>query len=114
MNKLPNADKAIVPKSKVTDYLLKPEHHTGGSKANFFLRFGFSVAQWEIMAQALLTHAATHPVANTLKTPHCINYLVEGTITTPDNRNPYVRTIWCIGHGEEIPHFVSAYPIKKK
>jgi len=43
--KLPNYQSATVPKRKVTDYLLNPAHPAGGSKASFFLRFGFTVAQ---------------------------------------------------------------------
>jgi len=42
--KLPNAHLATVPERKVTHYLLNPAHPAGGSKASFFLRFGFTVA----------------------------------------------------------------------
>jgi hypothetical protein len=44
--KLPNAQLATVPERKVTHYLLNPGHPAGGSKATFFLRFGFTVAEW--------------------------------------------------------------------
>jgi len=43
--KLPNAQSATVPERKVTQYLLNPAHPAGGSKAWFFLRFGFTVAE---------------------------------------------------------------------
>jgi hypothetical protein len=51
--KLPNAQSAIVPERKITHYLLNPAHPAGGSKAAFFLRFGFTAAQWEQLAGAL-------------------------------------------------------------
>jgi hypothetical protein len=41
--KLPNAHLAVVPKRKITLCLLNPAHSAGGSKAVFFLRFGFTV-----------------------------------------------------------------------
>ena len=43
--KLPNAAHAIVPERKVTLYLLNPAHPIGGSKATFFLHFGFTAGQ---------------------------------------------------------------------
>jgi len=40
--KLPNHEKAVVPKAKITDYLLSLSHRDGCSKAKFFMLFGFS------------------------------------------------------------------------
>ncbi|MDB9515317.1 hypothetical protein PN499_29375 [Kamptonema animale CS-326] len=58
--KLPHYERAVVPQKKITEYLLSLTHRDGKSKANFFLRFGFSVYDWEVMAIALLRHAADH------------------------------------------------------
>lgn len=115
MSKLPNADKAIVPKEKITIYLLNPEHKTGGDKAAFFLRFGFSIDNWQVMENALLSHARAHNVTNIKKTPFCHNYSIEGALTTPDERHPQVRTVWCVRHNDTdaIPYFVTAYPLDK-
>jgi hypothetical protein len=41
--KLPNSNLAIVSEQKLTLYLLNSAHPAGGSKAAFFLRFGFSL-----------------------------------------------------------------------
>jgi hypothetical protein len=43
--KLPNNQSATVPERKITHYLLNPAHPAGGSKASFFLRFGFTIAE---------------------------------------------------------------------
>jgi hypothetical protein len=59
-----------VPKQKVTHYLLNPAHPAGGSKARFFLRFGFSVCEWHRLADALLLHARENEVTELEKTPH--------------------------------------------
>jgi hypothetical protein len=37
--------------------LLNPAHPAGGSKASFFLKFGFNFAEWPRLAEALLNHA---------------------------------------------------------
>ena len=55
--KLPDALSAAVPERKVTHYLLTRRIPPGGSKASFFLRFGFTVADWQRLAEALLRHA---------------------------------------------------------
>lgn len=64
------------------------------------------------MAQALLRHAADNQVMATETHPFGTNYVVEGTLLTPDGRNPHVRVVWCIPTGERIPTLVTAYPLK--
>jgi hypothetical protein len=68
--KLPNAHLATVPEQKVTGYLLNPAHPAGGSKAAFFLRFGFTAVEWRRLAEALLRHARDNEVAETEQTRH--------------------------------------------
>lgn len=51
--KLPGADKLVVGREKIVDYLLNPAHRYGASKARFFAGFGFRVEKWEWLAEAL-------------------------------------------------------------
>lgn len=90
--KLPNREEAIVPEAKLTLYLLNTDHPRGKDKAAFFSRFGFSVAQWKVLRDALLAHAATHEVTSTLETPEGIHYAIDTDST--------------------IPRFITAYPVK--
>ncbi len=55
---VPNAAHAVIADPKITDYLLK---HPG--KAKFFLAFGFTLAQWQVLRDALLRHIITHEYA---------------------------------------------------
>lgn len=112
--KLPNRDEAHVPEAKIADYLLNIHHPSGRSKANFFMQFGFSVAQWKQLADALLAHAQRHPVAKTEETLFGIRYVVEGELVTPDQRNPQVRVVWFIEKDEANPRLVTAYPLEEK
>ena len=62
--KLPNRNRAIVPLSKVTGYLLSATHPQGRHKAAFFHSFGFVRDAPEALASALREHAAVHDVAD--------------------------------------------------
>lgn len=112
--KLPYLEKAIIPEAKIVRYLLNEAHPTGKDKTAFFIRFGFSVAQWEILRQALLDHVQTHEVAAMLETEEGVHYTVEGDIQTPDGRDPIIRAVWAIDSGSEVPRFITAYPLKRK
>jgi hypothetical protein len=68
--RLPNAELATLPEQKITGYLLNPAHPAGGSKASFFLRFGFTKANWRRLAEALLRHARENEVVEVAQTRH--------------------------------------------
>ncbi len=108
--KLSNLEQAMVTREKVAGYLLSSAHPAGRSKAGFFCRFGFKTEAWEILAHALVNHGASHEVEKVEETPFGIRYNIEGAIETPDKRNPRVRVVWFVRHGETVPHLVTAYP----
>lgn len=60
---LPNANKAIVDREKITQYLLSESHPDGRAKAAFFIKFGFTVEQWNVLAESLRKHGMSYPVA---------------------------------------------------
>ena len=101
--KLPNADQTIVPEAKITRYLLDLTSPKGKSKAVFFRAFGFTIEQWQVMADALKQHAATYEVASTEADEHGTRYVIEGVLNTPDGRNPQVRAVWIIREDETDP-----------
>ncbi len=110
--KLPHFENAYIPEAKIVKYLLNLEHKQGGKdKAAFLMRFGFTIEAWEVLAQALLAHAATHEVASTMILPDRVHYVVEGELISPDGRNPQMRSVWVIETDSDVPRFVSAYPL---
>ncbi len=111
--KLPNAQLATVPERKVTHYLLNPAHPAGGSKAWFFLRFGFTVAEWRLLADALLQHARENEVVATERTVHGTRHVVDGPLAAPDGTSLNVRAAWYISAGSDAPRFVTAHPLPK-
>ena len=112
--KLPNHENAVVPQSKVTDYLLSFKHRDGRGKAQFFTRLGFSIDSWETLAKTLLGHATNHHVTKIEKTLFGTRYVIEGAIHTPDGRYPIICSVWFVETGESIPRFVTAYPFRQK
>jgi hypothetical protein len=111
--KLPRVEQAVVPQSKIVDYLLSEIHETGKYKAVFFLNFGFTIVAWEILAQALKHHAAENEVVRTGITQHGTKYVIEGMLQSPDGRNPFIRSIWTIDADSITPRFVTAYPLEE-
>ena len=111
--KLPNAHLATVPERKITQYLLNPAHPAGGSKASFFLRFGFTVADWQRLAESLVQHARANEVIEMESTRHGARYAVDGPLTAPDGTILNVRSAWYIDPGSDAPRFVTAHPLPK-
>ena len=111
--RLPNAHLPRVPEPKVTRYLLNPAHPAGGSKAVFFLRFGFTVAEWSRFANALLRHAQENEVVESGETRHGTRYAIDGPLAAPDGTVLHIRTAWFIDPGGEAPRFITAHPLPK-
>jgi hypothetical protein len=112
--KLPNYEGAVVPQIKIVGYRLSSAHRDGRSKAAFFARYGFSADQPEELSSALLRHVADHEVAKVEDSPFGTRYTVEGVLAAPDGRAPIIRSVWFIEIGEQIPRFVTAYPLQRR
>jgi filamentous hemagglutinin len=112
--KLPNADKLVVEREKIADYLLNPAHRYGASKARFFTAFGFRLETWEILAAVLREHGRAHEVAHVRETGFGPRYVVEGELNTPVGRRPRVRTVWQMDKGAVAPRLISAYPLEEE
>ena len=108
---LPFKDSLCVDQSKVTGYLLNEA--TGRGKATFFLRLGFRLEAWETLAAALKAQARDNVVTSMIDSPYGKRYSVDGTIETPDNRQPRpkVRTVWILETGTQAPRLITAHPV---
>jgi hypothetical protein len=111
--KLPNAETATIPEPKITRYLLNPFHPSGGSKAVFFLRFGFTAEGWQRLAWALRAHALENEVSETTENVYGVRFAVDGPLLAPDGTVLNVRSAWFIDAGSEMPRFVTAHPLPK-
>jgi hypothetical protein len=112
--KLPNYERAVIPEAKITAYLLSFKHRDGHSKAEFFAKLGFMTDIWEDLRTALLRHAADNEVEKIEDSPFGKRYIVEGKLFSPGGREAIIRSVWFIEAGENIPRFVTAYPLQRR
>lgn len=102
-----------MPPEKITAYLLDTEHENGRGKALFFIHFGFSMAQWEVLAAAIIRHAQEHEVVKQETTRFGTRYVVEGALQTPNQQAPQVRVVWFIPKDMQQPRLATAYPLEE-
>jgi hypothetical protein len=76
--RLPNAEKAIIERDKIANYLLNPMHRYGAAKESFFTAFGFRADAWEILAEALREHGQKNGIVRTYETGFGPRFIVEG------------------------------------
>ncbi len=112
--RVPSLEHAVVPVAKIVDYLLSETHPDGRHKARFFQALGFSISDWQRLERALRQHLSDHEVASVERSPFGTRYAVEGIIEAPDGRSPLIRAVWFIRNDEESPHFITAYPLRRR
>jgi hypothetical protein len=74
-------------RKSLTGYLLSRAHPHGQHKARFFEALGFSAANWQVLADALIAHAKNHGVTASSSTDFGTRLIVEGALQTPIGRS---------------------------
>ncbi len=108
--KVPNRRSAIVPPQKISAYLLDLDHPDGGSKANFFLQFGFD---FQTLTEALLSHVVENEVFSTEETEYGRKFVVFGKMESPSGLSFNLKSVWIVRKGEARPSLLTAFPSKK-
>lgn len=110
---------AVVPRQlgintrKICDYLLDKAHPHGGSKARFFLGFGFSPGDPMEFADAIFAQAEGAPHVSRQPSKYGSDMLTcAGPMWTPSGRKPWVRSVWLVIEEAdgETGRFVTAFP----
>ena len=107
---IPNVEYAVVDSDKIVNFLLDPHHPKNGGRAYFFSRFGYTTANWEQMAEALVQHAEEGEVVSWEHTPYGEKYTVLGDLLAPSKRLSGVISVWIIKPASPYPRFVTAHP----
>ncbi len=107
---LPNRNRAHIPSSKLTAYLLSETHAIGRAKAKFLRSLGFDESNVVQLEQGLLAIARTEPLVDIVTSPHGTKYVIDGLLRTPKGLDVPVRTVWITESGRDDPRFVTAYP----
>lgn len=109
--KLPYYKNIIIPREKLTKYLLSETHPVGSSKAKFFRSLGFDEANVNNLTKSLSKIAHFNKAADIKKLIYGVNYVVNGTIKAPSGRVIKITTVWFVQTGQKKPRFVTAYPV---
>ncbi|MGY2053217.1 DUF6883 domain-containing protein [Methylobacterium sp. JK268] len=103
----------LIPRPKITAYLLDLQHPRGGSKAKFLIGFGFTPDAPDVLANALVAHARGNPPGLTIFPQKGLWRIVfEGPVTAPDGRQMPLRTVWEPRDLSEM-HFITAIPLTR-
>jgi hypothetical protein len=108
--KLPNCAAAVSAEEKLRDYLLNAAHPDNGCKAAFFAALGSQRESWNALADARRELARTASISAEFDSAHGQKYIVDARIQSPSGRSPFLRTIWIVDRGDDIPRLVTAYP----
>ncbi|MGY6528704.1 MAG: DUF6883 domain-containing protein [Cyanobacterium sp.] len=110
MTKIPNFHRAIIEKSKITDYLLNINHKRGSSKAKMLLNYGYSPDNWQQLELDIRKFHLSAEVYIIKETPYGIRYEIISEILTPINKKLLLKSVWQIDQGLEIPRLITMIP----
>ena len=109
--KLPKRQSAYVPRQKLNGYLLSRTHPIGRWKSKLFRDLGFDENNVDLLEGRLIDIANTENVKESIISEHGTKYVIDGSLETPSGSFLRVRTVWVIDEGEDMPRFVTAYPV---
>ena len=84
----PNAQEALVEEKKIIGYLLNTVHPDGAGKPRFFSSLGFTLANWQQLADALTKQAFQNQVSEVVESSYGNRNTVAGEMMTPGGRKP--------------------------
>lgn len=108
--KIPNADKAVIPKDKLCDYLLNPVHRRRGSKAKLLLAMGYSVDDWQRLESDLRVHHLAAEVDCKTDSDYGHRYEIVAPLPGLSGSLVLFRSIWQIDIGTDFPRLITMYP----
>jgi len=109
--KLPNRESAVISKNKLVKYLLSETHPVGKAKARFFRKLGFNETNVGKLAKLLLRIPKENDIKNVRKFSYGTNYVIGGTIETPNGKTVKIITVWFMKTEKTKPSFVTTYPV---
>lgn len=109
--RIPNAEEAFIPPSKLFDYLLSPSHPEGGAKAAFYEAVGYTKDNVDELEEQLLAIARDNDVDREFKFEFGEKYLIKGILQRKLGEGIPLLTIWVIDKGQTAPRFITAYPL---
>lgn len=108
-DRLPRADRAVVPREKLEGYLLNPQHEIGRHKARVFASaLGIQQRDWQYLGDQLRTAVVDAPASSIRETSWGSLYEVVVAVEGLNGQTGQVATVWLVA-GDEPPRLVTAY-----
>ncbi len=104
----------IIPKEKITKYLLDFESPDGFSKAKFFHHFGFDKNNWIIFRDALYFHLRESENFEMIEFKYGVKLRVRDKILTPSGKTPNILSVWHLIEDEKQIRLITAHPYTEK
>lgn len=108
--KLPNLERAVIAQDKLVEYILNTEHKRGGAKARLLAEFGYKREDWQTLERDIRIYHLGKEVDQVRRTAYGVRYEIRAPLQTPNGRSLFVRTIWQIDEGTDIPRLITLVP----
>ncbi|MBL7805978.1 MAG: hypothetical protein JNL02_19710 [Saprospiraceae bacterium] len=109
MDKLPNAEKAVIPAEKLSEYVLNPEHPVGKNKAVLFdMLLGLTAIHADELSTAIRNAVLVNPAQFTREDEYGKRYEVSFDFFR-NGRKCVILTAWIIPKNEGIPRLTTCY-----
>ena len=107
--KLPNGNRAIIDRRKITDYCLSLDHDDGSHKARLFQALvGLNQSNSTLLLHALRDAAAAGDAASGKVDEYGHRYIIDFEFEGPQG-TATIRSAWIVKAGEEVPRLVTCY-----
>ena len=108
--RIPNADRALIAKEKLFDYLLSSAHPVGRFKARFFARLGYKSDTWQRLEADLRIQHLSQDARLVATTSYGHKYEIRAILKGPLGPPEIVVSVWFVAAGEDVPRVLTAYP----
>ena len=105
-----SAQDAIIPPRKLRDYILSSTHPEGRFKAAYFVRLGYSQADWEELDADLREQHLSREAEPRTPSPYGEKYEFLAPLTGPNGVTAWIRSVWIVLNGENAGRLVTLVP----
>ncbi len=111
MPPLPNAEKAVIAEKRFRGYIVSENHPKGKDKARVIRSAtGLGAEHTLHLIAQVRTQIVDRPAYESRRNDFGRSFTVDMTLRGPCGIMP-VRTVWIYRVGEDVPHFVTLYPV---
>ena len=107
--KLPNPNRAIVERKKLTDYCLNPNHPDGRHKARVFeSALGLNLNNVEVLETALLESVKQYNAVEDKQNRYGQKYIIDFPLVN-NSKQATIHSVWIVKNSENFPRLVTCY-----